>query len=119
MYMKKELGFKPLGARVLVEKYNPNKKEKDKVQVAEGVSIAVDKLENVGGIFIPKAEDEDNEEFKKNSGKILALGTGLSEDAKDNLSVGTLITFQNPHIVNYKGDEYYLVHENNINLIVD
>lgn|SRR5690606_2926625 len=118
--MENKIGFKPLGQRVLVEKYNPEVSEKEQVQVSEGVSIQVDKLESVGGLLIPKKETEEiSEDFKKNSGKILALGTGLSKDALDNLSIGTTITFQNPHTITYKGTDYYVVHENNIHLIVE
>lgn len=98
-----KLGFKPLGARVLVEKYKEEKKEA---------------FTEVGGILIP-AEKDDNLAFKKNSGVILSMGTGLSEDAKSNLCEGTKITFKNPHTVNLKGEEYYLVHENNIEMIIN
>lgn len=42
--MENKIGFKPLGQRVLVEKYNPEVSEKEHVQVSEGVSIQVDKL---------------------------------------------------------------------------
>lgn len=118
--MEEKLGFKPLGARVLVEKYKPETKEKEKVSVSEGVSIAVDKLEERGGLLLPVKQEEDvSEVFLLNSGKVLALGTNLSEDALNNVKVGDTITFQNPHLVNYKGTEYYLIHENNINLIVE
>lgn len=98
----KDLGFKPLGARVLVEKYKEEKKEA---------------FTKVGGILVP-AEKDDNLAFKKSSGVILSMGTGLSEDAVNNLNVGTKITFKNPHVVNLKGEEYYLVHENNIEMII-
>lgn len=97
-----ELGFRPLGARVLVEKYKEEKKE-------DYVSI--------GGLYIPPADDV-NLEFKKSSGKILAIGTGLSADGEENLGVGTTISFSNPHQIKYKGTDYYLVHENNIELII-
>lgn len=96
------LGFKPLGARVLVEKYKEEKK---------------DAFTKVGGILVPSEKDE-NLTFKKSSGTILAMGTGLSDDAKSNLSEGTKITFKNPHVVNLKGEEYYLIHENNIEMIL-
>lgn len=96
------LGFKPLGARVLVEKYKEEKK---------------DAFTQVGGILVPSEKDE-NLSFKKSSGTILAMGTGLSDDAKSNLSEGTKITFKNPHVVNLKGEEYYLIHENNIEMII-
>lgn len=99
----KDLGFKPLGARVLVEKYVEEKKDEFTTGSA--------------GILIPSTKDE-NLTFKKNSGVILSMGTGLSEDAVSNLSVGMKITFKNPHIVNLKGEEYYLIHENNIEMII-
>lgn len=112
------IGFKPLGARVLVEKY----KEKSQGNITiDGMVIDESKLEKTAsGFVIPKGmEDKTNLEFKRTSGKILALGTGLSEDAKQHLKLGTIITFQNPHTVSHKGTEYYLIHENNINLILD
>ena len=112
------LGFKPLGARVLVEKYKDTSKNEITI---DGMVIDESTLETTSsGFVIPKGmEDKINLDFKRTSGKILAMGTGLSEDAKQHLKVGTVITFQNPHTVSHKGDEYYLIHENNINLILD
>lgn len=112
------IGFKPLGARVLVEKYKEKSSNNIKVDDLVVDEESLEKTES--GLFITaKTEDATNIEFKRTSGKILALGTGLSEDAKANLKVGTAITFQSPHLVTHKGTEYYLIHENNINLILE
>lgn len=114
------LGFKPLGARVLVEKYKEERQGGFEVKIGEQLIDESKVKETKSGLFIAEGlEDQNNIEFLRNSGKILVMGTGLSQDAMDNLEVGKTITFKNPHAVNYKGVEYYLVHENNIDLILD
>ena len=115
-----DLGFKPLGARVLVEKYKEDRSGGFEIKVGDQLIDESKVKETKSGLFIAEdLEDKNNLEFLRNSGKILVMGTGLSEDAVNNLKVGKTITFKNPHSVNYKGTEYYLVHENNIDLILD
>lgn len=115
-----DLGFKPLGARVLVEKYKENRKGGFEVKIGDQLIDESKVTQTKSGLFVAESlEDSGNLEFLRNSGKILTLGTGLSEDAIANLEVGKIITFKNPHSVNYKGTEYYLIHENNIDLILD
>lgn len=98
-----KLEFTPLGARVFVEKY----KEEEKDEFTKTTS----------GLFLGATEDK-NLEFERNSGKVLVLGTDLSENALKHIKVGTKIKFSNPHQISYKGVDYYLVHENNIELIL-
>jgi len=115
-----KIGFKPLGARVLVSREVEERKDAYEIDLKDGHVLTEQDVEQVGSLFIPKQVQSKAEiEFKKNYGTILSLGTGLSEDAKANLKVGTKITFRNPHIVAFKGTEYNLVHENNIELILD
>lgn len=105
MSKDKTIGYVPLGQRVLVEV----KKEEAKEAPADFVQK--------GGLFI-MSESIPQEKLNSPSGKVLVLGTGLSEDAKKHINVGTEITFKNPHPITYKDVEYYLVHEDNIELIV-
>lgn len=113
------INFKPLGARVLVERNQEGSISNDITEI-EGMVIDNTKLSQIGSLYIPETiEKQENIEYSKNTGKILVLGTGLSEDAKNNLQVGGKITFQNPHEIRYNGVDYYLIHENNIELILE
>lgn len=99
--MDKKINFAPLGARVLVTKYKEEVKESYK---------------EVGGLLIP-AEEDKNLHFKMNSGRVLAIGSTFESKAEvPVIKIGTMITFSNPHTITYDGTEYYLVHEDNIEL---
>lgn len=118
--MGNKIGFKPLGARVLVTRHVEERKDAYEIDLNDGNVLTEQDVEQVGNLYIPKQVQSKAEiEFKKNSGTILALGTGLSDDAKANLKVGTNITFKSPHVVSFKGTEYNLIHENNIELILE
>ena len=100
----KDLKFRPLGAKILIEKYKEVKKD--------------EYVPSTAGLFIPQQEEE-NLKFKRTSGKVLKLGTGVSEDVKDNIKVGTTATFGNAKVVTYKSEDYYLVDEKDIQLILE
>lgn len=92
---------KPFGKRVLVAK--PEKKEQDD-------------FKKVGNIFIPQIVD--NKDFDENRGVIVALGTDLDDSALKVLSIGTEITFCNPHELSFEGKSYFVIHEDNIEMVV-
>lgn len=92
----KTIDFIPVGKRVLVEK-----------------PILEDKVLD-SGIILPEVAKETQQQ-NLNVSKIIAIGTGV-EDKE--LKVGQTIRFINPQELNHNGKDYYLVHENSIQLII-
>ena len=99
---KKNIGFIPKGSYVLVTKYKKEVKED---------------FVNINGFYVPATEDEDSE-FNQHTGEVLIHGTTVSSDVIDNIPVGTRINFSSMKEFKYKGEEYYLVNENDILVIL-
>mgnify|MGYP003393585560 CR=1 FL=1 len=97
------IGFIPKGNWVLTTKYKKEEKED---------------FVNVGNLFIPSQEDEDLL-FKQHTGEVLMHGTTVSSDVTENIPVGTRINFSSMKEFKYKGEEYYLVNENDILVILE
>lgn len=91
-----EVNFEAIGDRVLVKR--PKKKQEEKT---------------ASGIIIPETT-ESSREYETVS-TILAVGDGVKSDK---LKVGTKIKYENPHLLTHKGEDYYLIHERNILLIL-
>lgn len=92
-----KIDFKPIGERVLVKK--PEKVKEEKTS---------------SGIIIPETVDRSRE--LETISTIIAVGDGIKEDSP--LREGVKIKFENPHLLTHKGEEYYLIHERNVLLIL-
>ena len=71
------------------------------------------------GIIIPDTVDKE----KTDRGEVVAVGPGRwDEDGEKRIpldvSVGEIVIFQWGDKIEYEGDEYYLVNENNISAVI-
>lgn len=93
--MEKDLDFRPIGNRVLVKR--PVKKNEEVT---------------ASGIIIPDTV-ESSREFETIS-TILKVG-----DEVTSLKEGQKIKYENPHLLTHRGEEYYLINERNVLLIIE
>lgn len=96
MIVNKRLGFRPVGQRVLVKKPEVNQGE----EVTKSGIVLTQPLENKDSL--------------KTVAEVLAVG-----DEVQGVKVGDIIKFEHPHPLKLKDEDYYLVNEKNILLILD
>lgn len=89
------LGFRPIGQRLLVKKPVLKKEET-----------------TTSGIVIPQTAKSASDHMT--IAEVLATG-----DEVTNVRVGDIIKFENPHPVKFKDEEYFLINERNVLLILD
>ena len=98
----KSPGLAPLGDRVLIKE----------IESSDTVS------QTQSGIYIPDTAKEDKATRK---GKVVAVGEGKFQDGKMvplSLKVGDVVLFQWGEKVNYKGEDYMIVRENEVVAVV-
>lgn len=96
MIVNKRLGFRPVGQRVLVKKPDVGQGE----EVTKSGIVLTQPLENKDSL--------------KTIAEVLAIG-----DEVQGVKVGDIIKFEHPHSLKLKDEDYYLVNEKNILLILD
>lgn len=96
MIVNKRLGFRPVGQRVLVKK--PEVKQEE--EVTKSGIVLTNPLES--------------KESLQTIAEVLAVG-----DEVQGVKVGDIVKFEYPHPLKLKDEDYYLVNEKNILLILD